>query len=94
LSRFKIEFDEAKRLKIPAERGLDLRDDPLEVFAADHVELEDDRKDYGEPRYRVWGFLRGRRVSLVWTPRGEARRIITMRYAHEQEHETIFRTLD
>jgi uncharacterized DUF497 family protein len=90
----KIEFDEAKRLKILTERGLDLRNDPLEVFAAEHVEVEDDRKDYGEPRFRVWGFLRGRRVTLVWTPRRDARRIITMRYAHEQEHEAFFRTLD
>ena len=94
MNEFKIEYDEAKRLKILAERGLDLRDDPPEVFASEHVEVEDDRQDYGERRYRVWGFLRGRRVSLVWTPRGNARRIITMRYAHEQEHQTIFRALD
>lgn len=59
-----IEHDEAKRLKILAERGLDLRDDPPEVFAAKHIEAEDNRKDYGELRYQVWGFLRGRRVSL------------------------------
>lgn len=90
----KIEFDEAKRLKILSERGLDLRDDPPEVFSGKHIEAEDNRKDYGEQRYRVWGFLRGRRVSLVWTPRGEARRIITMRYAHEQEHQAIFQLLD
>jgi hypothetical protein len=89
-----IEYDEAKRLKIMAERGLDLRDDPPLVFAQQHIEQEDARKDYGEKRYRVWGYLRGRRVSLVWTPRGTARRIITMRYAHEQEHEAIFRALD
>lgn len=89
-----IEFDESKRLKLLQERGLDLRDDPPLVFAGRHIELEDTRKDYGERRYRVWGYLRGRRVSLVWTLRGNARRIITMRYAHEQEHEAIFRTLD
>lgn len=94
MTKVAIEYDEAKRLKILAERDLDLRDDPPQVFAHDHIEVEDDRRDYGEPRYRVWGFLRGRRVNLVWTPRGEARRIITMRYAHEEEHEAIFRTLD
>lgn len=90
----RIEFDEAKRLKILKERGLELRDDPLHVFADRHVEFEDTRKDYGERRYRVWGFLRGRRVSLVWTPRGDVRRIITMRYAHEEEHQAFFRILD
>lgn len=88
-----IEFDETKRRKILSERGLDLADASL-VFADDHYEIVDDRKDYGEIRYRVWGFLRGRRVSLVWTPRNGRRRIITMRHAHEQEHETRFRTLD
>ncbi len=93
MKKIKIEYDEAKRLKILKERGLDLRES-TEVFAGVYAEIEDARKDYGEARYRVWGFLRGRRVMLVWTPRGDAHRIITMRYAHEQEHEAIFRTLD
>ena len=93
VSPLKITFDDTKRLIVLEKHGIDLRDAKY-VFDGEHIELEDNRKDYGELRYRVWGFLRGRRVSLVWTPRGEARRIITMRYAHEQEHEAIFRTLD
>ncbi len=88
-----IEYDEAKRLKILEERGLDLADSIL-VFMGSYVELADDRQDYGEVRYRVWGFLRERRVSLVWTPRGNNRRIITMRYAHESENHARQRTLD
>ena len=88
-----IEFDEEKRRKILIERGLDLADASL-VFADEHVQIEDDRQDYGEKRYRVWGFLHNRRVSLVWTPRNGRRRIITMRYAHEQEHQAYFRSLD
>ena len=89
----KITYDEIKRTKILSERGLDLADSGL-VFAGEHFQILDDRKDYGEPRYRVWGFLRNRRVSLVWTPRNGTRRIITMRYAHEREHEERFRSLD
>lgn len=88
-----IEYDEAKRLKILEERGLDLAD-AGQVFSDDYYQIEDDRKDYGEIRYRVWGFLNGRRVSLVWTPRNGRRRIITMRHAHEPEHEIRFRSLD
>lgn len=88
-----IEWDEAKRLNILEERGLDLADAGL-VFAEEHFQVVDDRRDYGEPRFRVWGHLRGRRVSLVWMPRHGKRRIITMRFAHEQEHEIHFRTLD
>ena len=88
-----IEYDETKRLKILAERGIDLADAAL-VLTAEHYQIVDDRRDYGETRYRVWGFLNGRRVSLVWTPREGGCRIITMRYAHESEHEIRFRTLD
>jgi uncharacterized DUF497 family protein len=31
------------------------------------------------------GFLRGRMVVVVWTPRGEARHIISMRKANDRE---------
>ncbi|HEU4372281.1 MAG TPA: BrnT family toxin [Telluria sp.] len=31
------------------------------------------------------GLLRDRWTVVVWTPRGEARRIISMRYANERE---------
>jgi uncharacterized DUF497 family protein len=59
-----IEFDEEKRRKILEERGLDLADAKL-VFAEEHFQIEDNRKDYGEQRFRVWGFLQGQRVSLI-----------------------------
>lgn len=88
-----IEYDEAKRLKILEERGLDIAESGL-VFEGEYVEIEDDRKDYGEKRYRVWGFLHGQRVSLVWTPRDKIRRIITLRHAHEEEHQARLSTLD
>jgi uncharacterized protein len=91
--KVKITFDEAKRLKILEERGLDIAESGL-VFQDEYVEIEDDRKDYGERRYRVWGFLNGQRVSLVWTPRDGTRRIITLRHAHEPEHKARLGTLD
>jgi uncharacterized DUF497 family protein len=88
-----IEYDEIKRLKILEERGIDLAD-ATSVLQGDYVEQADDREDYGELRFRVWGFLHGKRISLVWTPRGPLHRIITMRHAHESEHEARKRTLD
>lgn len=91
MSGIEIEYDEAKRLKILEERGIDLAHASL-VFEAEYSELLDDRQSYGETRFRVWGYLNGRRVNLVWTPRGERRRIITMRYAHE--HKARYRTMD
>jgi uncharacterized protein len=88
-----LEWGEAKRLKILEERGLDIAESGL-VFKGEYAEIEDDRKDYGEKRYRVWGYLNGQRVSLVWTPRDNCRRIITLRHAHEEEHQARFNTLD
>jgi uncharacterized protein len=79
-----IEFDQAKREKTLQERGLDFaRAD--EVFAGITVTIDDNRHDYGEVRHVTVGMLNGRAVVMVWTPRGEARRIISMRYANERE---------
>lgn len=88
-----IEFDEEKRRKILTERGVDLADAAV-VFEGQHVEVIDNRADYGETRYRVWGYLHGQRVHLVWTPRDGKRRIITMYPTHEREHQAQFGTMD
>ena len=81
----KLSWDEPKRAKTLAERGLDFADAAL-VFAGKHFELADTRRDYGEPRYISAGYLANRFVVVTWTPRrGEIRRIISMRYGHAQE---------
>ncbi|MFO1360033.1 BrnT family toxin [Plasticicumulans sp.] len=80
----KIEFDPGKRDKPLVERGLDFaRAD--EVFAGRHFTAEDAREDYSEPRYITVGKLDDRMVVMVWTPRGEARRIISLRKANDRE---------
>ena len=80
----KIEFDPGKRDKTLAERGLDFaRAD--EVFAGRHFTAEDAREDYSEPRYITVGKLDDRMVVMVWTPRGEARRIISLRKTNDRE---------
>jgi uncharacterized DUF497 family protein len=56
-----------------------------EVFGAHHFTVEDSREDYGEPRYITVGSLDGRMVIMVWTPRGDARRIVSMRKANGRE---------
>jgi len=70
------------------ERGLDLRR-AKEVFAGLHLTRVDDRQDYGEPRFISSGWLDERLVVLVWTPRGKARRVISMRHCHEREAKKI-----
>ena len=79
-----IEYDPEKRERTLTERGLDFQR-AEEVFSAVTVTLADTRRDYGEERFITVGHLDGRVVVMVWTPRGEARRIISMRRANERE---------
>ena len=79
-----IEFDLAKRDRTLAERGLDFGD-AGKVFAGHHFTAPDLRQDYPEPRFVTFGKLYGRLVVLVWTLRGTAHRIISIRKANERE---------
>lgn len=56
-----------------------------EVFSGPHLTILDDHADYGEARFITIGFMAGRMVVLVWTPRGAAHRIISMRKANDRE---------
>jgi hypothetical protein len=79
-------WDEKKRAKTLAERGLDFaRAD--QVFDGVTVTMEDTRMDYGERRFITVGYLDGRAVVLIWTPRDGGKRIISMRKANEREIE-------
>lgn len=80
----KIEYDEAKRQITLEQRGLDFAD-ASQVFQGTHYTLEDERKDYGEPRFITIGFMNERMVVMAWTPRAQAKRIISMRKANERE---------
>jgi uncharacterized DUF497 family protein len=79
-----IVFDTVKREKTLLERGLDFADSD-KVFDGLHFIACDDRSDYGEERFITVGLLDGRMVVIVWTPRNDARRIISMRYANDRE---------
>lgn len=89
----KITFDALKQEKSLKERGLDFRR-AVEVFEGATATVRDVRKDYGEPRFVTTGRLDGRIVVVVWTPRGHARRIISMRKANEREIKKYTATLD
>jgi uncharacterized protein len=77
-------WDEAKRAWTLRERGLDFADAEL-VFGGRRATLRDERRNYGEPRFITAGWLRGRFTVVVWTPRDDGRRIISMRYGHAHE---------
>jgi uncharacterized protein len=79
-----ITFDSAKRDRTLAERGLDFAD-AGRIFDGPAATLPDDRQEYGEPRFITGGWLDGRFVVVVWTPRDGGRRIISMRHGHGDE---------
>ena len=85
----KIEFDPFKRQSILEGRGLDLAD-AAAVFEGDTITIQDDRKAYGEHRFITIGFLKGRMIVMVWTPRGDVRRIISLRKANDRKHSLYY----
>ena len=80
----KMEFDAVKRATTLELRGLDMVR-AGEVFDGPTLTVEDDRRNYGETRFITVGFLDGAMVVLVWTPRNDGYRIISMRKANERE---------
>ena len=79
-----LEFDQDKWDKTLQERGLDFAR-ASEVFAGIHFTGQDTRVEYAEDRFITVGWLDTRLIVLVWTPRGEVRRIISMRKANDRE---------
>ena len=79
-----IDFDSRKRDQTLRDRGLDFAR-AVEVFAGRNLTRADVRADYAESRFVTAGWLDARLVVVVWTPRGEVRRIISMRKANERE---------
>ena len=80
----RITFDPAKRARTLAERSLDFEDAAI-VFEGVTVEVEDTRRNYGEPRIICYGLLSGRLVVVGYTPRGATRHIFSMRKANDRE---------
>lgn len=88
----RITFDALKRERNLKDRGLDFRRADA-VFDSISVTVNDPRRDYGEPRHITFGRLDDQIVVIVWTPRGGARRIISMRKANGREIKKIGKSL-
>ncbi len=77
-----ITFDPRKEQANVEKHGISLsRAGDMEIAAV----IEDDRKDYGEKRYRAFGFLDGVAHCLAFTVREGAVRAISLRRAHAKE---------
>ena len=79
-----MDKDPEKERRNLAVRGLSL-DLAEELDWASALIWEDRRKDYGERRYCVLGFIEDRLHSVVFTPRNGKPRVISLRKANKRE---------
>ena len=78
------EWDEGKRKDNICKHGIDFtKADNFEWDSA--IVIKDDRKDYGEIRYRTLGLIEGRVYAMAFTSRNETVRIISLRKANPRE---------
>jgi len=79
-----FEWDKAKDAWTMQERGFGF-DDATRIFSGHVVIWEDDRRDYGEQRFRAVGETEGDILHVVYTWRGDVMRIISLRRANRKE---------
>ena len=79
-----ITYDPEKNERNLRERGLSF--EMVTKFDFDSaIFTTDTRKDYGEMRTRALGFIGGKLYALVFTMRGSALRVISLRRANRKE---------
>ncbi len=77
-----IEFDAVKDRENIAKHGISLaRANEMEILSF----IEDERKEYGETRYRAWGLIDEIYYCLAFTRRQNLLRAISLRRAHMKE---------
>jgi uncharacterized DUF497 family protein len=83
----RFEWDDAKRDENLAKHGIDF--EAIRRFDwTVSVAVADDRRSYGELRIAAFGPIDGRLHVAVYTKRGDARRIISLRKANRREQAT------
>ena len=81
-----FEWDPAKNAANIAKHSIDF-EDARHIFDGPVLEAVDDRQEYGETRMAAIGVVEGRELYVVYTMRGEHRRIISARRANRHERE-------
>jgi uncharacterized DUF497 family protein len=82
-----MQWDEAKNAANIAKHGIDFIEASL-IFERPVVEKIDTRRDYGEIRLLAIGLLDDRELTVIYTIRGEHRRIISARRSYKHERRT------
>ena len=88
-----FEWDARKNAVNLAKHGIDFAG-ASRMFEGPVLERLDDRKDYGETRIAAVGVVEGRELFVVYTMRGENRRIISARKANRHEREAYRKALE
>ena len=86
-----FEWDERKNEANIAKHGVDF-DEATGIFKGSVLERIDNRRDYGEPRITAIGLMEGMELFVVYTMRGEVRRIISARRARRNERRAYRQT--
>lgn len=86
-----FDWDEDKRRTNIRDHGIDFADCP-EVFEGYTATIED-KRHYGEQRFKTLGLLHGRLISIIHTEREEAIRFISARKASTNEQAFFNETL-
>ncbi|MDQ4059698.1 MAG: BrnT family toxin [Pseudomonadota bacterium] len=81
-----FEWDEAKEARNVRQRGLDFGT-AAGMFSGPVMTWQDTRRDYGEVRVVALGEVEGRILVVVYTDRGDTRRIISAQPAKRKERE-------
>jgi hypothetical protein len=88
-----FEWDEQRRLVNLAKHGIDFRA-AARIFEGPTVEFPDRRRDYGELRVGAYGRVNGVVLFVIYTSRGDRRRLISARKAGEGERTFFQARLD
>jgi len=79
-----ISFDPAKNARNIAIHGISL-ERAVEFEWHNALNVEDDRHDYGERRFRAYGLIGSRVYVLIHTPREGRMHVISLRKANKRE---------
>ena len=79
-----ITYDPVKSARNIALRGISF-DRVAEFDWSGALVVEDNRKDYGEPRFQALGYIEERLHMLVFTPRAGELHVISLRKANQRE---------
>lgn len=87
-----IEFDPRKSRANLEKHGIDLPT-AARIWEDVVIERQDNRRDYGETRIIALGAIEGRVLVVVYTWRGDRRRLISARKANTDESQIYRSTL-